>query len=323
MLKKLTKSIKTKKIIEKKTKLFCVKDKSFTFSSDLNREIPGIFDEDFDVVICEDIDDILNTNIKEDFIVFFTNLRTPDVFRVKEFSLLRKVNVFLTGILSYISSDPNSYWALYEQTYWTKEMERGIIKVSDLIYVPSGFHKQLINDRISAKIDSKKVKVVNLPITLCNKKVSEIDKEDLVIFIDDDNGNYIYNHIKKYLCNDHTLRILLINKKKESAKYYDLLLRAKVVVIQRVNSIFDERIFEASHCDNVVMAPSTDFYDEFIQEKYTFAFEERPEDIGNRIQIFTMSHKVEKNNVINNIKYGTILNILLECLGEYNQKLEV
>ena len=166
---------------------------------------------------------------------------------------------------------------------WAKNFEDNLFDISDKIYCGSNFIK---NDIVKKRfVNPDKFVVTGLPLDekgLNKYYNSDYEKENLVIFSGrnvDEKQPWLFDQLSEKLKDKATF----INTQKHNfskEEYYDLLIRAKVVVSYALQENFGFGINEAVYLGCVPILPNRLVYPEFYSEEYLYnTFDESVEKV--------------------------------------------
>lgn len=240
------------------------------------------------------IQEYLDLEIEEDDILFISDISFPGIFPSLLYHKRPK------KIFAYCHGTSLNLYDYYEKDRLSKwQVEEGILKLFDTVYVGSEYH--------SKKLGIKNCKVIGLPIPFIPffSKLKSQDKLYDVISVARPCIQKVSEEIEKEVGKTYPI----IRKEFDFwSDYYQFLSDGKILLISSKEDTFNYSIMEATLCGCIPLAPNRCSYPELLPEDYIY---KNIDDLKEKISYYTIHYD----------KVPTLLNINL-CKNFFNNILE-
>lgn len=212
----------------------------------------------------------INT-IQDDDIIFFADLWNPGLEVLPYIRDLTGKHFKIAGYLHAGTYDP---WDLTAQTgmaSWAKSLEESWFVATDIIFVATQFHKELIlNNR---RVDPDKIQVIGFPLDiqdLQTRYIQQSDKSKYVVFTGRKTIEKGYPLIQELIHSGYPV-INSLDASRSKEDYYKLLLGASGVISPCLQETFGIGVVEGMSLGCVPIVPDRLSYQETVPKKYRYS----------------------------------------------------
>lgn len=202
----------------------------------------------------------------EDNWVFFQDLWNPAVFQLAYIRSCAGLKFKIAGCFHAGTWDPTDFISKMGVGNWAKGLEDSLYDVSDLIFVATEFHKNLIKkDMYLNEIGKQKIKVTGFPIYADNIPKFNVERDPkLIIFphrLTSDKRPDLVPLLKSKLGNGWNI-VCTQENKRSKAEYYKLLQEASIAISFAEHENWGIAMQEALFCGCVPFMPDRLSYKE-------------------------------------------------------------
>ena len=245
---------------------------------------------------------IKEDKIKDDDIIFFTDLWFPGIEGLQYIKDMTKKKFKITGILHAGSYDRNDFTFKASMSYWARSIEQGWLDFFDKVFVGSAYHRKLIEDTF--KVRSNLIKNTGLffdykDIKKRFLKQDKIVKEKIIVFphrLDEEKQPELFDKLKKEIQNEYPDWRFIRSKDITNSRlgYYQLLADSKISVSFALQETFGFAMLESIACGCIPLVPKRLSYDTMtIYAKHRYS---NWEDLKSKLRYF-MQFDADSNSI--------------------------
>jgi glycosyltransferase involved in cell wall biosynthesis len=218
----------------------------------------------------------IKNNQEKEIVLFFHDLWFPGIINIAYviYGLGLEKSVKICGCLHAGSYDCEDFLSKKGMTVWAHYFEDSLFQIIDLVFVATGFHKNLILNK--RNIDSNKIKVTGFPIfpeEFVNDFLEE--KENIIVFphrLDSEKCPEMFDELSSILQPIYPNWKFLKSKECTSSKkeYYQLLAKSKIAVSFAKQETWGIAMQEAVFHDVIPIVPDKLSYPELYSPAFVY-----------------------------------------------------
>lgn len=214
--------------------------------------------------------------VKDDDVIFFADLWCPGIESLFYVRDVMGLKFKVAGILHAGTWDPYDFTCRYGMREWGQHIELGWLKDTDIIFVATKFHKDLIVFN-SGEFDYTKIAVTGIPFYSkdLSQKYPVTEKENIVVFphrMAPEKHPERFDRLAKKLKKEYPdwkfVKTMEVTKTRE--EYFKLLAKSKVMISYADQETFGFSTVEAMALGNYVIVPNRLSYRETVPEEYRY-----------------------------------------------------